>query len=107
VVLWWHRNPSRKGWSINVLMENGNNFYPDFIVGIKQRKTQDGGLLADTKYAYETTKELPKLLAEHASYGRVLILSKNLGEAAWRIARMVDGKPGLGDRFRVADAADY
>ena len=76
-VVFWHRNPARKAWSINVLLESGRGFYPDFIVGIRDRAQEDGGLLADTKYAYETTREIPKLLAEHACMGRVLILTKN------------------------------
>jgi type III restriction enzyme len=107
-VLWWHRNPARKGWSINVLLESGRSFYPDFIVGIRQRPREDNGLLADTKYAYETTRELPKLLAEHASYGRVLILSKD-SSAKWAIAEL-DSRTGaarLAGRFRIAEAATY
>jgi type III restriction enzyme len=50
-VLWWHRNEPRKPWSINVLMENGQNFYPDFIIGVRDRAREDNGLLADTKEA--------------------------------------------------------
>jgi hypothetical protein len=77
VVVVADRNPRSKPWSIKVLLVDGRGFYPDFIVGIQSREKEANGLLADTKYAYETTKELPKILAEHASYGRVLILSKN------------------------------
>lgn len=106
-VLWWHRNPPRKPWSINVLLDNGHNFYPDFIVGIRARPRVDNGLLADTKYAYETSRELPKLLAEHASYGRVLILSKN-AQHRWAIAQLdATGRPTLGPRFTLAAAAAY
>ncbi|MGH7214209.1 MAG: DEAD/DEAH box helicase, partial [Tepidisphaeraceae bacterium] len=45
-VLWWHRNEPHKPWSINVLMDNGQGFFPDFIVGIRERPTEDHGLLA-------------------------------------------------------------
>ena len=70
-------------------------FFPDFIVGIKERRHQDGGLLADTKYAYETTREIPKLLAEHKAYGRVLILTKNTA-LRWAIAELDSrGKPRI------------
>jgi superfamily II DNA or RNA helicase len=107
-VLWWHRNPVNKPWSVKVLLVDGRGFYPDFIVGIHNRRTESNGLLADTKYAYETTKELPKILAEHASYGRVLILSKNQNRQ-WAIAHLeaATGRPVLGAAFKLADAAAY
>jgi type III restriction enzyme len=107
-VLWWHRNPARRPWSINVLLESGRGFYPDFVVGIKERPRENGGLLADTKHAYETTRELPKLLAEHASYGRVLILSKSAAQK-WAIAE-IDPRSGaarLAGPFRISDSARY
>lgn len=108
-VLWWHRNPPHKDWSINVLLESGRGFFPDFIVGISQRPSEERGLLADTKYAYETTKELPKLLAEHAAYGRVLILTKSNLRERWEIAEM-DPKSRaarIAGPFRISDAASY
>ncbi len=94
-VLWWHRNEPRKPWSINVLMENGQNFYPDFIVGIRDRAREDNGLLADTKEAYQRTSELPKLVAEHRTYGRVLILTKGNPKKVWEIAS------GSGIRYTI------
>jgi superfamily II DNA or RNA helicase len=107
-VLWWHRNPVNKLWSIKVLLDDGRGFYPDFIVGIQNRKTENNGLLADTKEAYERSKEMPKILAEHASYGRVLILSKNQNQQ-WAIVKVQPetGKAMLGDRFNLADAPTY
>jgi len=107
-VLWWHRNPVHKPWSIKVLLADGVGFYPDFIVGIYDRKKQDNGLLADTKYAYDTNKEMPKILADHESYGRVLILSQNVRKR-WAIAKIdpKTGRAGLGDEFRYEMAAGY
>jgi hypothetical protein len=106
-VLWWHRNPVNKPWSVKVLLVDGRGFFPDFIVGIQHRKTEANGLLADTKYAYDTNKELPKILAEHASYGRVLILSKNANRQ-WAVAHLEDtGKAVLGGAFSLANAAAY
>jgi hypothetical protein len=77
LVNWWHRNPPDKPWSVNVLMPSGKGFYPDFIIGIEGRKTEDGALLADPKERFETSQEAPKVLAEHQVYGRVLILAKD------------------------------
>lgn len=85
-VLWWHRNEPHKPHSINVLMENGQGFFPDFIIGIKERPTENNGLLADPKEAYTRTKELPKLAADHAAYGKVLILTKDNDQKRWEIA---------------------
>lgn len=108
-VLWWHRNPSRKDWSINVLLDTGAGFYPEFIIGINQRPRELNGLLTDTKYAYETTRELPKLLADHKAYGRVLILTKGNVEGRWNIAAMdpATGRARIAGPFRLADSAQY
>lgn len=108
-VLWWHRNEPHKPWSINVLMENGQGFFPDFIVGIRERPTEDNGLLADPKEAYARTKELPKLAAEHEAYGRVLILTKENEMGRWEIAAWDDAgeKAIRAGRFLIANAAGY
>jgi hypothetical protein len=107
-VLWWHRNPVNKPWSVKVLLVDGRGFYPDFIIGIRHRKTECSGLLADTKYAYDTNKELPKILAEHPSYGRVLILAQN-NSKQWAMAELqsLSGKATLGNVFRLAEATGY
>lgn len=105
-LLWWHRNPSRKDYSVRILLANGAGFYPDFILGVQGRPTRDGGLLADTKYAFETRRELPKMLAEHGDYGRVLILS--LEGKRWCIAKTdAGGRAMLGEEFRIVNAAGY
>ena len=107
-VLWWHRNEPRKPWSINVLMENGQNFYPDFIIGIRDRAREDNGLLADTKEAYQRTSEIPKLLAEHRTYGRVLILTKGNPKKVWEIAKWdtLYDKPAIEGRFLISEARE-
>jgi type III restriction enzyme len=108
-VLWWHRNEPRKPWSINVLMENGQNFYPDFIIGIRDRAKEDNGLLADTKEAYQRTSELPKLVAVHRTYGRVLILTKGNPKKVWEIANWdtLYDKPAIEGRFLIREASGY
>jgi hypothetical protein len=107
-VLWWHRNPVFRPWSVKLLLADGRGFYPDFIVGIQNRKTENNGLLADTKYAFEVSKELPKILARHASYGHALILSKNQNER-WTTVKFDErANKAVFDRpFRIADAATY
>jgi len=107
-VLWWQRNPVNKPWSVRVLLSDGRGFFPDFIVGIRDRPKEDGVLLADTKYAFELRKELPKVLAEHAAYGRVVLLHR-AGENQWALVRFnaETGQATLGENFRIADTTGY
>jgi hypothetical protein len=105
-VLWWHRNLPRKPWSVNVLMESGSGFFPDFIVGIKDRKRADNAILSDTKYAWDTSAEFPKLLADHVTYGKVLILTKPPGQQGWHVVGVdASGRAHVERRFRLAEAA--
>lgn len=108
IVRWWHRNLPNKPWSIQVLLDNGRGFFPDFIIGIKGRKTESNGLLADPKFAFEITQEQPKTYAEHPSYGHVLILSLQ-GGAQWMTVRYDEKrqKAVLDKEFHLADAAGY
>jgi type III restriction enzyme len=64
-------NLPHKPWSVQVVLDNGKGFFPDFIIGIEGRKSEDGGLLADTKFQFEITQELPKTYAVHPIYGHV------------------------------------
>jgi type III restriction enzyme len=108
IVQWWHRNPPRKPWSISVVLDGGKNFFPDFVIGVEGRKTEDCGLLADPKFFFEITDEQPKTKAEHPIYGRVLILSLQ-GGAQWMTVRYDERqqKAALDQEFRLADAAGY
>lgn len=107
-VNWWHRNPPRQPWSVQVVLANGHGFFPDFIVGMHGRKKELGALLADPKFHFEITAELPKTHAEHPVYGRVLILSRQ-GSAQWMTVRYDDKqrRAVLEREFRLVDAAGY
>jgi type III restriction enzyme len=108
IVRWWHRNLPHKPWSVQVVLDNGGGFFPDFVIGIEGRKCEDGGLLADPKFQFEITQEQPKTYAKHPVYGRVLILSL-LGGAQWMTVRYDEQrqKAVLDAEFRLADAAGY
>lgn len=82
-VKWWHRNEPRKPWSVCVVLADGRNFYPDFVIGVEGRKAVQNILLADTKEAFEREKEILKSCASHADYGQVLIINLR-GEGATR-----------------------
>lgn len=36
-VLWWHRNEPRKPWSVALVLPGGERYFPDFIIGVKDR----------------------------------------------------------------------
>jgi superfamily II DNA or RNA helicase len=107
IVTWWHRNEPRQPWAVNVLMPDGRGFYPDFVIGIEGRKTEDGALLADPKLNFQREDEAPKVLAEHRIYGRVMILY--LDGVRWMTVGYDEKakKPVLAREFRLADAAGF
>lgn len=73
-VLWWHRNEPHKPWSVCVTRPNGKGYYPDFVIGVKGRKTPDGIVLLETKGAIHSPDSQEKAQVEHKRYGRVLML---------------------------------
>jgi hypothetical protein len=93
---------------VNVLMPDGRGFYPDFIIGVSGRKTDDHALLADPKLNYQRDDEATKVLAEHRSYGRVMILFLEGGRRWWTVGYDRKAKkPVLAREFRLADAAGF
>ena len=107
IVNWWHRNLPDKPWSVNVLMPSGKGFYPDFVIGIEGRKTEDNALLADPKERFETSAEAPKVLAEHQTYGRVMILARD--GVRWMTVGYDEKmkKPVPMREFRLSDAVGF
>ena len=107
LVKWWHRNEPHNPWSVNVLMPDGRGFFPDFVIGIEGRKTEDTALLADPKLNFQRDDEAPKVLAQHRTYGRVLILY--LDGVRWMTVGYDDKaqKPILAKEFRLTDAIGF
>jgi superfamily II DNA or RNA helicase len=108
-VLWWHRNESQKPWSVNVLMPSGRGFYPDFIIGVRERKTEDHALLADPKFHFAEEGESAKVLARHQVYGRVMILSQGREAARWMLVTWdaKKEKPVAETEFRFSGMAEF
>jgi len=75
-VKWWHRNPPRKPYSVGIPLPGQPDFFPDFIVGVKDRKRGDGILLAETKRVIndEEGNAAEKAQAEHPIYKSVMML---------------------------------
>jgi hypothetical protein len=108
IIRWWHRNEPHKPWAVQVVLDNGKSFFPDFVIGVKDRPTEDGALLADPKYAFETTEAKPKTYATHPTYGRVLILSLQ-GGVHWMTVRYdaTADKAILDRPFQISDTPGY
>ena len=107
-ILWWHRNLPHKEWSVNVLLPDGRGFYPDFVIGVQGRDTEDGILLADPKFMFSMPGEIQKIGANHPAYGQVLIVARD-GSARWMVIRYDSSsrKPAPVREFRVSDARAY
>ena len=61
---------------------DGKHFYPDFIIGVTARKSNEGILLADPKAMYDTASPAPKILSQHPAYGKALLVCKT-GQSDW------------------------
>jgi superfamily II DNA or RNA helicase len=108
VVRWWHRNPVGRPWSVNVLLPDGRGFYPDFVVGMNGRPTENGVLLADPKWGFDRQAEAPKSAVVHPTYGRVLVLYRE-NDARWLTVRYDTARDrAVPDReFRLVDAVGF
>lgn len=75
-VIWWHRNPVRKPFSVSMPLPGQPDFYPDFVVGIRSRTRGAGILLMETKRVINDQERnaLVKAQAEHPVYGKVMML---------------------------------
>lgn len=102
------REVPHKPWAVNVLLPDGRGFFPDFLVGVRNRKTLDGVLLAEPKFHFEQRDQVPKADVAHAAYGKVLVLHRE-GGVEWRVVRLdaKNQRPILGDPFRIADMAGW
>jgi len=109
IVLWWHRNPPNRLWSVAVTLANGCQFFPDFLIGLPGRKTPDSVLLADTKRAInDDVNALIKAVADHKSYGRTLILFYE-EQKRWRVVRYNEEKDKneVAELFILANAKSF
>lgn len=84
LVAWWHRNPSQKpGESVSLYAwDDGDGFFPDFMVALHERQTPGGIALLEVKgqqfWGYR--KEPDKAEAVHPDYGRVFMAGRRRDE---------------------------
>lgn len=97
-VVWWHRNPSRKPWSVRIVRsEHRNYFYPDFIVCLEypighELETRMVETKESTKDASRKAQRTPK------TYGKVLFVTRDDTRL-----RIVNDDGSLGDEFDWVD----
>lgn len=82
-VLWWHRNPDKKPYSVRVVRaEHDHYFYPDFVACVSHEQGDPPmQRLLETK---ESTKDAARK-AQHfpAAYGKVLFLTPDGNRFRW------------------------
>lgn len=83
LVLWWHRNPPRRAESIGLYRwDDGNGYFPDFVVGIRSRDTLNQIALLEVKGAqlWAVEDEVEKHGAAHPEYGQVFMVGRRRRE---------------------------
>jgi len=110
VVLWWHRNEPRKPWSVALVLPGGERYFPDFIIGVKDRARGGGIMLAETKggHILDSDDTRDKALAEHKVYGWPLLLTRKDDGKFW-IARYIAkaNRVEADQAFRVEHLGQY
>lgn len=97
-VLWWHRNPVKKPWSVGLFgWADGVGFYPDFVVGVVERSEGDGVALSEVKGPQIQQYDKAKAGARHSHYGRVFMVGKAGAEGSFRLWRLTERGQALVD----------
>ena len=96
LVRWWHRNPSRvPGVSVGLYAwDDGDGFFPDFVVGMAERETPGGIALLEVKgqQLWAFNKEPDKAEAAHPDYGRVFMAGRRRAESQFLMLHKHAGK---------------
>ncbi|WCF29168.1 DEAD/DEAH box helicase [Xylella fastidiosa] len=93
LVHWWHRNPVRRPESVALYRwDDGEGFYPDFVVAMTQRNTHGQIALLEVKGAHlwGEPREVEKAAAVHPEYGRVFIVGRQRGERVFHHLRVLE-----------------
>ena len=109
-VLWWHRNEPRKPWSIGIVLPDGDRYFPDFAVGVKDRLRGSGVLLLETKggHLLNSDETVEKAVAVHKIYGPPVMLKRRDDGSFW-IVRYIASRHRVEEdqALRVENMAQY
>lgn len=74
-VVWWHRNPDRKPFSVALARpDSSHNFYPDFVICVRYYEDDEPSIrLVDTKH--DVKDVVKKSRRSHVDYKRVVFLT--------------------------------
>ncbi len=93
-VIWWHRNPNQRAYSVRLVRGDSRNyFYPDFVVCLEHAPGQPPSTRLietkeSTKDAARKSRHIPKV------YGKVMFVTKDQNQL-----RIVNDDGSLGDTF--------
>jgi type III restriction enzyme len=108
-VEWWHRNEPRKPHSVGIVMPSGSQYFPDFLVKVKDRTRGDGLLLVEIKGGHILNDDgtLEKTISDHKVYGKPLMLLKQ-GERFMTVKYDERTDKNVDDQvFRVEHMSEY
>lgn len=95
-VLWWHRNnPNRRPEAIGLYSwDEGDGFFPDFIVAIDGRKTEGGIALLEVKgpHLWGAPKEVMKGAAKHPLYGETYMVGREKDSSDFKYLRPMNSR---------------
>ena len=102
-VEWWHRNEPRKPWSLGLILPNGGQYFPDFVVKVKGRTLGDGLLAVEIKgdHILNSGDTQDKMIATHQLYRRPMMLTREADGRFMTIRQDANGKNDLDQIFRV------
>ena len=105
MVRWWHRNPVRSADAVGLYRwDEGDGFYPDFVVSLEGRDKPDGVALLEVKgdFLWNKESEVEKAAARHPDYGDVFMVGRARGARDFIYLRKLGGKLDNGGAFDVA-----
>lgn len=105
LVRWWYRNPVRSAYAVGLYRwDEGDGFYPDFVVSLEGRDKPDGVALLEVKgdFLWNKDSEVEKAAARHPDYGDVFMVGRARGARDFIFLRKLGGKLDDGGAFDVA-----
>ena len=99
-VVWWHRNPQGKPYSIGLMRSDSRNmFYPDFVVCLRHELDEEPLIrLVETKHDVKDASRKAK--HQSKAYGKVLFLTKDAARF-----KIVEDNGSLGEVVDFDDLA--
>lgn len=103
VVEWWHRNEPRKPWSIGLVLPNGAQYFPDFVIKAKGRSAGDGLVLVEIKgdHIMNSGDTIDKVAAMHPVYRQPMMLVREDSGRFMTVRQDTNGHNELDQVFRI------